>query len=199
MATRTGGDDDLSGDPRRRSSVEAAHAANLPEANVERAIKKGTGVLARRHHKETIHEGHPPGGAALVIEAATDNESRTATDLRFILSKNGSSMAVSDSVLYQFQRKGCTVPRSLKDEDRLLELMPDAGAEETTTGDAPHVVLTPPDRFHAVADALRPGGIATDCQQSTSTSQTRPLPPPTRQPPPRCSDSTETWTTTTTL
>lgn len=168
VAARLGGGDFLSGNPRLRSLVDMARAANMPKENVERAIKKGTGELEGAHYEETLYEGYAPGGVAMVIEAATDNKNRTAADLRLIFSKHGGSLAASGSVLYQFHKKGqITVPRSLTDEDRLLALTLDAGAEELTTEDTHHVVFTPPDKLCAVAEALRAGGIATETQKHT--------------------------------
>ncbi len=168
VAARMGGGEYVSGNPRLRTLVDLARAANMPKENVERAIKKGTGELEGAQYEETLYEGYGPGGVALVIEAATDNKNRTAADLRLIFSKNGGSFAASGSVLYMFHRKGqLTVPRSLTDEDRILELTLDAGAEELTTEDTHYVVLTPPDKLYAVADALKNGGIATETQQHT--------------------------------
>ena len=166
VAARLGGGDYVSGNPRLNSPVDTARAAKLPKDNVERAIKKGTGELEGAHYEETIYEGYAPGGVALVIEAATDNKNRTAADLRLIFSKNGGSMAASGSVLHQFHRKGqLTVPRSLTDEDHIFELTLDAGAGDVATEDTQDVVLTPPDKLYAVADALKNGGIATKTQK----------------------------------
>ena len=165
VAARLGGGD-LSGNPRLRSVVETARAANMPKDNIERAIKKGTGELEGGHYEETLYEGYAPGGVALLIEAATDNKNRTAADLRLILSKNHGSFAASGSVSYQFQKKGqITIPRSLTDEDRILELTLDAGAEDLTTEETHYVVTTPPDRLYAVADALQAGGIESETQK----------------------------------
>lgn len=168
VAARMGGGEYVSGNPRLRTLVDLARAANMPKENVERAIKKGTGELEGAQYEETLYEGYGPGGVAMVIEAATDNKNRTAADLRLIFSKNDGSFAASGSVLYMFHRKGqLTVPRSLIDEDRILELTLDAGAEELTTEDTHYVVLTPPDKLYAVAEALKNGGIATDTQKHT--------------------------------
>ena len=167
VAARLGGGD-LAGNPRLRSVVETARAANMPKDNIERAIKKGTGELAGAHYEETLYEAYAPGGVAMVIEAATDNKNRTAADLRLIFSKNGGSLAASGSVLYMFHKKGqITVPRSLSDEDRVLELTLDAGAEEIATEDTHYVVTTPPERLYAVAEALQTRGIAAAPQKHT--------------------------------
>ena len=168
VATRMGTGDYASGTPRLRSLVDMARAANMPEENVERAVKKGTGELEGVHYEETIYEGYAPGGVALVIEAATDNKNRTAADLRLIFSKNGGSLAASGSVLYQFDKKGqITVPLSLTHEDQILARTLDVGTGVLSTEDTHDVVFTPPDRPYAVADALRNGGIATETQKLT--------------------------------
>jgi YebC/PmpR family DNA-binding regulatory protein len=140
----------------------------MPRENIERAIKKGTGELAGGNFEEAVYEGYAAGGVAMIIEAATDNKNRTAADLRLIFSKNHGSLAASGSVLYLFHRKGqITIPRSLTDEDRILELTLEAGAEELATEETHYVVTTPQDRLYAVAAALKAGGIAVDSQKLT--------------------------------
>jgi YebC/PmpR family DNA-binding regulatory protein len=167
VAARLGGGD-LSGNPRLRSVVETARAANMPKDNIERAIKKGTGEIAGVHYEETLYEGYAPGGVALLIEAATDNKNRTAADLRLILSKNHGSFAASGSVSYQFHKKGqITILRSLTEEDRILEAALEAGAEELTIEETHYLVTTPPDRLYAVAAALEAGGIGIDACKHT--------------------------------
>ena len=168
VAARMGGGEYVSGNPRLRTLVDLARAANMPKENVERAIKKGTGELEGAAYEETLYEGYAPGGVAMVIEAATDNKNRTAADLRLIFGKNGGSLAASGSVLFMFHKKGqITVPRSLAGEDRLLELVLDAGAEELATEGDHHVVTTPPERLYAVAEALREGGVVAEAQKHT--------------------------------
>ena len=167
VAARIGGGD-LAGNPRLRSVVDTAKGQNMPRENIERAIKKGTGELDGANYEETVYEGYAPGGVAMIVEAATDNKNRTAADLRLIFSKNHGSLAASGSVLYMFHKKGqITIPRSLADEDRTLELTLEAGAEDLVTEDTHYLVTTPPDRLYAVVDALKTGGIATDSQKLT--------------------------------
>jgi YebC/PmpR family DNA-binding regulatory protein len=167
VAARIGGGEPA-GNPRLRSVVETARAQNMPRENIERAIKKGTGELAGGNFEEAVYEGYAAGGVAMIIEAATDNKNRTAADLRLIFSKNHGSLAASGSVLYLFHRKGqITIPRSLTDEDRILELTLEAGAEELATEETHYVVTTPQDRLYAVAAALKAGGIAVDSQKLT--------------------------------
>ena len=167
VAARMGGGD-LSGNPRLRSVVETARGQNMPKDNIERAIKKGTGELEGANYEEAIYEGYAPGGVAVIIDAATDNKNRTAADLRLIFSKNHGSLAASGSVSYMFHKKGqITIPRSLADEDRILELALDAGAGDMATEDAHYVVTTPPDKLYFVTEALKKGGIETDSQKLT--------------------------------
>ena len=167
VAARLGGGD-LSGNPRLRSAVDTDQAANMPKENIERAIKKGTGELEGGNYEEVFYEAHALDGAAPVIEAATDNKNRTAADLRLILSKHHGSFAASGSVSYPFHKKGrIALPRSLTDEDRILEPMLDADAEGLPTGGAHHVVTTPPDRLYAVAEALHRGDSTFDSQKLT--------------------------------
>jgi YebC/PmpR family DNA-binding regulatory protein len=167
IAARLGGGDP-NGNPRLRTAVETAKAQNMPKDNIERAIKKGSGELDGVHLEETVYEGYAPGGVALILEAATDNKNRTAADLRLIFTKNQGSLATSGSVSYMFHKKGqITIPRSQAEEDRVLELALDAGAEDLATEDGHFVVTTPPDRFYAVSEALKRGGLAPDGQKLT--------------------------------
>lgn len=169
LAARLGGGDP-GGNIRLRAAVDAARAGNMPKDNIERAIKKGTGELEGGHLEEIIYEGYAPGGVAVIVEAATDNKNRTAADLRNLFSKNHGSLATAGSVSYMFHKKGqFAVPRATPgvDEDRLLELTLDAGAEDLTT-DADYFILTSPaDRFYAVGEALRVGGIVPETQRLT--------------------------------
>jgi transcriptional/translational regulatory protein YebC/TACO1 len=104
----------------------------------------------------------------MLIEAASDNKNRTAADLRLIFSKNHGSFAASGSVSYMFHKKGqITVPRAVAQEDQILELTLDAGAEELSADDGHYVLTTPQDRLYAVAEALRGGGVAIDSQRTT--------------------------------
>ena len=154
------------GNSRLRSVVETARAANMPRDNMQRAIKKGTGGIACVHYEETLYEAYAPGGVAMIIKAATDNKNRTAAGLRLIFSKQGGSLAASGSVLYMFHKKGqIIIPRSLSDEDRILELAFDAGAKEFVPEGTHYVVTTPAERLYAVAEVLRSNGIEVDAQR----------------------------------
>ena len=169
LAARLGGGDPA-GNIRLRAAIDAAKAGNMPKDNVERAIKKGTGELEGGHLEEITYEGYAPGGVAVIVETATDNKNRTAADIRGLFAKHHGALATAGSVSYMFHKKGqFAVPRGTAnvDENRLLELTLDAGAEDLTT-DAEYFILTsPPDRFYAVGEALRAGGVAPETQRLT--------------------------------
>src|SRR5438045_5396876 len=136
IAAKTGGGDP-DGNARLRSAILSARAQSMPNDNIERAIKRGTGEgMDAQHFDEIVYEGYAPGGVAVIVEAATDNKNRTAAELRSIFTKNSGNLASSGSVSYMFHKKGqISVPRSGVDENRILELALDAGAEELTTDD----------------------------------------------------------------
>jgi YebC/PmpR family DNA-binding regulatory protein len=163
ISAKTGGGDP-NGNPRLRSAIQAARAQSMPNDNIERAIKRGTGEgNDAQHFDEIVYEGYGPGGVAVIVEAATDNKNRTAAEIRSIFSKNNGNLASTGSVSFMFHKKGqITVPRSGMDEDRLLELVLEAGAEELTTEEDEYVVITSHDQLYAVVDALRNAGVTTD-------------------------------------
>jgi YebC/PmpR family DNA-binding regulatory protein len=167
VAARTGGGD-LNLNPRLRTAVVAARAQNMPNDTIERAIKKGTGEIAGGVLEELIYEGYGPGGAAIIVEAATDNKNRTAADIRSIFSKNNGHLAASGSVSYMFRRKGLiTIARDAVDEERLMEIALEAGAEDLATDEDLYVVTTPQDRLYQVGEAIRNVGIHAESQKLT--------------------------------
>jgi YebC/PmpR family DNA-binding regulatory protein len=168
IAAKTGGGDPNS-NPRLRSAILAARAESMPNDNIERAIKRGTGESKDvQQFEEIVYEGYGPGGVAIIIEAATDNKNRTGAEIRSVFTKNGGNLASSGSVSYMFHRKGqITVPRSSIDENRLLELALEAGAEELTTDEDQYVIITSHDQLYAVAEALKNAGVTTDGQKFT--------------------------------
>ena len=134
IAAKIGGGDP-NANPRLRGAIQAAREQSMPNDNIERAIKRGTGEgVDAQNFEEIVYEGYAPGGVAVIVEAATDNKNRTAAEIRSIFTKNNGNLGSSGSVSYMFHRKGqITVPRSSIDEDRLFELALEAGAEELTT------------------------------------------------------------------
>jgi YebC/PmpR family DNA-binding regulatory protein len=168
IAAKTGGGDPAA-NARLRSAILSARAQSMPNDNIERAVKRGTGEgQEATHFDEIVYEGYGPGGVAVIVEAATDNKNRTAADIRRIFTKNDGSLATAGSVSYMFHKKGrITVPRHAINEDRLFELALEAGAEELTTEDEQYVVTTAHDQLYAVAEALKHAGVTTDGQKFT--------------------------------
>ncbi len=167
VAARTGGGD-LNVNPRLRTAVAAARSQNMPNDTIERAIKKGTGEIAGGVLDELIYEGYGPGGAAIIVEAATDNKNRTAADIRSIFSKNHGHLAASGAVSYLFRRKGLiTISRDAVGEERLMEIALEAGAEDLAADEDLYVVTTPQDRLYQVGEAVRNAGIHAESQKLT--------------------------------
>lgn len=160
IAARLGGGDE-EGNPRLRTAVAAAKLANMPANNIERAIKKGTGELPGTTYEEVTYEAYGPGGTALLIEVLTDSKNRAVGELRRLLSKNGGNMAESGSVAWMFHRKGViTIPASATDEDTLLMIALDAGAEDLKLEDDQFTVTTEADALEDVRSAIEKRGIA---------------------------------------
>ncbi len=147
-----GGDPDFN--PRLRLGVDAAKAANMPQENIERAIKRGTGELEGVTYEDVAYEGYAPGGVALYIEAVTDNQKRTVAEVRHILDKNGGNLGAVGSVAWQFDRKGSIYVDGASDEMAVLEAAVEAGAEDVRRADDEIVVTTDPSHLHGVRDAL---------------------------------------------
>ena len=168
IAARTGGGDP-DGNARLRSAILSARAQSMPNDNIDRAIKRGTGEgTEAQHFDEIVYEGYAPGGVAVIVEAATDNKNRTAAEIRSIFSRNHGNLATSGSVSYMFHKKGrITVPRSSIAEERIFELALEAGAEELTTEEEQYVITTSHDQLYAVAEALKNAGVTTDGQKFT--------------------------------
>src|SRR6267378_7474132 len=168
IAAKTGGGDP-NGNLRLRSAIQAARAQSMPNDNVERAIKRGTGEgNETQHFDEIVYEGYAPGGVAVIVETATDNKNRTAAEIRRIFSKNDGNLATSGSVSYMFHKKGrITVPRNAIAEERIFEVALEAGAEELTTEEEQYVIITSHDQLYAVAEALKQAGVTTDGQKFT--------------------------------
>ncbi len=130
FAARNGGGDE-NANPRLRSAVAAAKTANMPAANIDRAIKKGTGELPGVVYEEGVLEGYGPAGVALYIEILTDNRNRTVADVRHSLTKHAGNLAESGAVAWMFEKKGLiTVPSERLDEEEILMVVMDAGAED---------------------------------------------------------------------
>jgi YebC/PmpR family DNA-binding regulatory protein len=154
VAAREGG-----GDPEMNPAlvlaVHKAKEANMPHDNIQRAIDKGTGAGADAETIERItYEGYAPGGVAVLVEVLTDNRNRAASDVRYIFSKNGGKLGTSGSVAYLFERKGVIlVPKDGVDEDELIELALEAGAEDVEPMESDYRVVTAPEDFAVVRES----------------------------------------------
>lgn len=155
MAAKLGGGDPA-GNPRLRTAIDNAKASSMPKDNIERAIKKGTGELEGVEYVEVLYEAYGPGGVALMIQAVTDNSTRTVADVRHKLSRNNGNLGTSNSVAFMFDRKGqMTVPAAGVTEDALIEAALEAGAEDVVREDDLFVVTTEPAALHATKEALQ--------------------------------------------
>lgn len=159
VAARMGGGEE-DANPRLRTVVLKAKAANMPKDNIERAIKKGTGDLEGVEYVELNYEAYAPGGVGMMIEALTDNKNRTAADVRTILSKSGGQLAASGAVSYMFNRKGLiAIDAENLDFEALFEAALEAGAEDVTEEGSIVEVITEPGDFADVLEALQAAGF----------------------------------------
>jgi len=162
VAAKSGGGDP-GGNPRLRTAIDAAKAVNMPWDNIDRAIKKGTGELEGSVYEELTYEGYGPGGAAIFIEATTDNANRTVAEIRHAFSRNGGNLGATNSVAWMFDRKGqIYIDAAKHEEDATLEAALEAGAEDFARDGDQYIVTTTPAVFHAVQDALTARKIAID-------------------------------------
>jgi YebC/PmpR family DNA-binding regulatory protein len=160
VAARAGGGDPA-GNPRLRTAIDAARAVNMPNENIERAVKKGSGGLEGAALEEIVYEGYGPGGAAILIEATTDNPNRTVAEIRHAFSRQGGNLGATNSVAWMFDRKGqIVIDASALEEERALDLALEAGAEDFIREGDQYLVSTSPHTFHAVQDALKAKGVA---------------------------------------
>ncbi|MFP4305845.1 MAG: YebC/PmpR family DNA-binding transcriptional regulator [Desulfococcaceae bacterium] len=171
VAARIGGGD-IDANPRLRSAVAAAKAENMPKDNWERAIKKGTGELEGVSYEESTYEGYGPGGAAVFVESLTDNKNRAVAEIRHIFSKRGGSLGESGCVAWMFDKKGViTVEKDQADEEKLMEVALEAGAEDVRDGGEQFEVLAEPSDFETVRDAVEAAGIAFSSAEVTMVPQ----------------------------
>ena len=158
VAARVGGGDP-GGNPRLRTAIEAGRAANMPNENIDRAIKKGTGELEGAKYEEVTYEGYGPGGAAVYVEATTDNTNRTVAEIRHAFNRNSGSLGSQNSVAWMFDRRGqIYLDASKQDEEAALEMALEAGAEDFQKDGEAYVVTTTPQSFHTVLEAIQARG-----------------------------------------
>ncbi len=159
VAARMGGGN-ADGNPRLRAAVQEAKANNMPADNIKRAIQKGTGELPGVAYEEKTYEGYGPGGAALLVQTVTDNGNRTTSELRHLMSKHGGNLAEANSVAWMFERKGyMVVPKSEANEDRLLEIILEAGGEDLRDDGENYEVFTSPEAYESVHKAIEASTI----------------------------------------
>jgi YebC/PmpR family DNA-binding regulatory protein len=159
VAARLGGGD-LEANPRLRTVVLKARAANMPKDNIDRAIKKGTGELEGVEYVEITYEAYGPGGVAILIHTLTDNKNRTAADIRFILTRGGGNLGEPGSVSYLFKRKGVIgFDGERYTEDDIFEKALEAGAEDVSEESGTIEVITDPEDFESVLHALDDTGL----------------------------------------
>ncbi|HNR68327.1 MAG TPA: YebC/PmpR family DNA-binding transcriptional regulator [bacterium] len=162
IAARNGGGDEES-NPRLRTAVLAAKAANMPATNIDRAVKRGTGELPGVVYEEIVYEGYGPGGAALYIETLTDNKNRTVAEMRHMLSRYGGSLGESGSVAWMFNKKGIiTVPAAGISEDNLMEATLEAGVDDIQMDNDYFTLTCAPNDLEAVKSALEEKNIEYD-------------------------------------
>ncbi len=172
VAAKLGGGDP-GGNPRLRTAIAKAKSVSLPAENIKRAIQKGTGELPGVSYEEVIYEGYGPGGVAVIVEVMTDNRNRTVSEIRNIFSKAGGNMGEAGCVSWMFHKKGYMVASSSKaDEDKLMSLALDSGAEDMQTEDDNFVITTAPNDFENVKKALEDAGVALDVAEITMIPQT---------------------------
>ncbi len=166
VAAREGGGD-LEANPTLRTMYQKARDASVPTDTIERAIKRGTGELEGVRYEPVTYEGYAPNGVAVYVECLTDNRNRTGAEIRNIFSKNGGSNAEPGSVVWQFHRKGVIIARRSGDDDELMLLALDAGAEDLDDQGDTWQVTCPPTELHRVRTALEEAGVAFDSADLT--------------------------------
>jgi YebC/PmpR family DNA-binding regulatory protein len=159
IAARLGGGD-LESNPRLRTAVDKAKAANMPADNIKRAVMKGTGELEGEAYEEITLEGFGPGGVAVLVEGSSDNRNRTVSEIRHVFTKNGGNLGAAGSVSYLFKPRGyIAIAKEKVGEDSLMELVLDAGGDDIAAAGDLWEVYTTPQAYEAVLQAVKKGGL----------------------------------------
>ncbi len=159
VAARMGGGD-IASNPRLRTAVQTARDNSMPNENIERAIKKGTGELEGVSYEEVSYEGYGPGGAAFLVQVLTDNRNRTVSDIRRMFNKHGGSLGETGCVAWMFDNKGLiVVSKEAVEEEALLGLALEAGAEDVNESDDVFEIVTQPEDFATVRESLDNGNV----------------------------------------
>jgi len=160
VAARHGGGDP-EGNPRLRSAISSAKSENMPKDNIIRAIQKGTGEIAGEVYDEIMYEGYGPGGVAVLVECLTDNRNRTVADVRHYFAKSNGNLGESGCVAYMFDKKGLIlVDKSIITEEELMDAALEAGADDIVEEENEFQILTAPEDFDGVRNALEESGIS---------------------------------------
>jgi YebC/PmpR family DNA-binding regulatory protein len=157
-AKQGGGDPD--GNPRLRTAIAAAKAENMPADNIKRAVQRGTGELEGVNYEEVTYEGYGPGGVAVIIDVLTDNRNRAVSEIRHAFTKNGGNLGETGSVGYMFAKKGLIiVEKSAVDEDKLTEIVLEAGADDLSDEGDSWEIITAPKEYETVLNAVKAAKI----------------------------------------
>ena len=161
VSARLGGSD-ADANPRLRTAIDKALAANMTRDTIERAVKRGAGELDGVDYEDIRYEGYGPSGVAILVETSTDNRNRTVSEVRHAFTKHGGNLGTDGSVAYLFTKLGSIVFSDGQDEDSIMEIALDAGAEDVESEDGVTEVTTAPDVFHQVEQAFRDAGMVPD-------------------------------------
>ena len=172
IAAKTGGGGDPDGNPRLRGAIAAAKAENMPQDNIKRAIQRGTGELEGVNYEEITYEGYGPGGVAIIVEVLTDNRNRAVSEIRHTFSKNGGNLGESNSVSWMFSKRGVIVVAKTVNEEKLTEVVLEAGADDLSDEGDHWEILCDPKAFEEVVAALKAAGIALEHAAVTMISST---------------------------
>jgi YebC/PmpR family DNA-binding regulatory protein len=172
IAAKLGGGD-ADGNPRLRGAVAAAKAENMPAENIKRAIQRGTGELEGVSYEEITYEGYGPGGVAVIVDVLTDNKNRAVSEIRHAFSKNGGNLGADGSVSWMFTTKGViTVPKDAAGEEKITEIVLEAGAEDLSDQGENWEILTDPKDFEAVSNAIKAAGLTPETAAVTKVAST---------------------------
>ncbi len=172
VAARLGGGD-IKGNPRLRAAVLEARSNSVPNDNIDRAIKKGTGEIASEVYEEVIYEGYGPGGVAVLVEAATDNRNRTTGEIRHIFARNGGNLGEAGCVAWMFHRRGYfAIEKSAMDEEKFMELALELGADDVAIEEDVYEIYTPLEGFIATQEELERREVPTAAKELAMVPQT---------------------------
>jgi YebC/PmpR family DNA-binding regulatory protein len=172
IAARQGGGDP-DGNPRLRTAVAAAKAENMPAENIKRAIQRGTGELPGTTYEEISFEGYGPGGVAIIVECTTDNRNRAVSEIRHTFAKGGGNLGEPNSVRFMFSKKGIiAVPKAAANEEQLMNIVLEAGGEDLNDEGETWEIVTEPQSYDAVAQAVRDAKIETVLSEVTMIAST---------------------------